>query len=329
MTMEEASTFFKDLDTDVFSYVGPIEKAGYSELCDALDKNRKKKRGKVLLVLCTRGGDPNAGYRIARALIHEYGADNFRVAVPEECKSAGTLICIGAHALVMFDRGELGPLDVQFQKSDEIFQQSSGLDILRGMTYLKDDALSAFKQYLFDINGGSGLSTKVASEIAGNLVKGIYEPMYSQIDPIRLGEMNAALQIAHEYGSRLTEKSKSLKQGALKKLIHEYPTHGFVIDRAEARQLFERVTSPTEAEVLFGDAVGKLFWNKGRITTPYILNLSDLVESLNTSKEDTHEPNADNAAAPDGHAADPAVVSDAPQAAGAPQAIDVGEQSPS
>ena len=266
-------------NTDMYAYAGPIDKSGYASICEVLEAN-KARRANALLILCTNGGDANAGYRIARALTHHYGSDNFRVAAPAECKSAGTLICIGASSLVVFDRGELGPLDVQFQKKDEIFQQSSGLDILRGMTYIKSDALSAFNEYMLSINGGSGLSTKVASEIASNLVNGMYSPMYAQIDPIRLGEMNAALQVAHEYGTRLNAKSKNLKVGALKKLINDYPTHGFVIDRAEARELFEKVVGPTDAERVFGDFVKEAMWKTGRRTSPHVMNLTEFVQSV-------------------------------------------------
>lgn len=244
--MRKTLNHFGENNVDTFLYAGPIEKSGYDMLCDLLEN--KKKGEKALLFLVTGGGNPNAGYRIARAFCHHYGPENFRVAIPAECKSAGTLICIGAHSLVFFDKGELGPLDVQFQKQDEIFQQSSGLDILRGMTYLRQEALETFSEYLLEINGGSGLSTKTASEIASKLVIGLFEPMFAQIDPIRLGEMNAALQIANEYGNRLHDQSKSLKNGALSKLINNYPTHGFVIDRAEARKIFERVEPPTEPE---------------------------------------------------------------------------------
>lgn len=148
----------------------------------------------------------------------------------------------------MADQAELGPLDVQLRKQDELFQQSSGLDILRGVTYLQDEALQSFKTYLLDINGGSGLSTKVASEISSKLVIGLYEPLFAQVDPVKLGEMNAALQIARHYGERLNEKSNSLKNDSLNQLIMGYPTHGFVIDRSEARTLFEHVEPPSPAE---------------------------------------------------------------------------------
>lgn len=293
--MREALDEFKSTGTDAYLYAGPIEKPGYDALCDLLEE--KKKGTKALLYLVTGGGNPNAGYRIARAMSHHYGHDNFRVAIPAECKSAGTLICIGAQSLVFFDRGELGPLDVQFQKHDEIFEQSSGLDILRGMTYLNQEALETFSKYLLEINGGSGLSTRTASEIASKLVIGLFEPMFAQIDPIRLGEMNAALQIANEYGNRLTDGPKNLKEHALGKLINSYPTHGFVIDRAEARKLFERVEAPTKSETTLGAWILKVFRARTR-STPFVVDAIDFFDDIFATKE----PNNDNPATQDDRA---------------------------
>lgn len=245
LQFQECAAKFRDDDTDVVIYSGGIGRDGYEKFTGIL---ATKRRAKLLMVLSTYGGDPNAGYRIARAAIHHYGTKNFRILIPTFCKSAGTLICIGADSLVMADQAELGPLDVQLRKQDELFQQSSGLDILRGVTYLQDEALQSFKAYLMDINGGSGLSTKVASEISSKLVIGLYEPLFAQVDPVKLGEMNAALQIARHYGERLNEKSSSMKGDSLNTLIMGYPTHGFVIDRSEARTLFKQVDKPNELE---------------------------------------------------------------------------------
>lgn len=241
---------FSDADTDVVVYSGAIGREGYEKFCTILGQ---PKRAKLLFILNTYGGDPNAGYRIARAAVHNYGADNFRILIPTYCKSAGTLICIGASHIVMADQAELGPLDVQLRKQDELFQQSSGLDILRGITLLQSEALATFRSYLVDINGGASLSTRLASEIASDLVIGLYVPLFAQVDPVKLGEMNAALEIARHYGERLDKQSKCLKEGALNKLITGYPTHGFVIDRAEARTLFKSVTAPDHDEKLLCD----------------------------------------------------------------------------
>lgn len=308
MEMREALDQFSTEQTDVLGYFGLIDKNGYEELCAILEGLGAERKKQVLLYLCTGGGNPNAGYRIARALIHHYGADNFRVAIPAECKSAGTLICIGASSLIMCDQGELGRLDIQFQKQDEIFQQSSGLDILRGMTYLQGEALSTFNKYLLDINGGSGLSTKVASEIASRLVMGMYEPMYSQIDPIRLGEMNAALQIAHEYGTRLGEKSKSLKPNALSKLINDYPAHGFVIDRAEARTLFNSIVSPKPHEKILATLARDVLWRKSQNSASSVLDLNKFLApffpKVNVNATQDINPTSDSIDKPDAVASD-------------------------
>ena len=285
--MKDLIEKFKAEEVDVFLYAGIIDSPGYHAICNLLEaKNPKSK--KVLLYLLTTGGDPNAAYRIARAMGHYYGPENFRVAVPLFCKSAGTLICVGASSLVFFDRGELGPLDIQFQKQDEIFKQSSGLDIVRGMSYIRKEALATFNDYLLTINSGSGLSTKTASEIASKLVIGLFEPIFAQVDPIRLGETSAALLIAEEYGNRLQINSKSLKQDSLKKLINDYPAHGFVIDRSEARKLFNRVEPPTQFEADLWKFVLSQPMNPGRVTL-------DILEILSkqTPTEAADEPSPD------------------------------------
>ena len=273
--LKNCAQHFRDNDTDVIIYAGGIARNGYELFCKILSKQRRKN---LLLVLSTFGGDPDAGYRIARAAIHHYDASNFTILVPKYCKSAGTLICIGANRLVMANQAELGPLDIQLRKEGELFQQSSGLDILRGMTYLQEQAKTTFSDYLFDINAVSGLSTKIASEIASKLVIGLYQPLFAQVDPVKLGEMSAALEIARRYGERLDQKSDSLvNNAALNNLIVAYPTHGFVIDRSEARDIFKKVDAPNEYEQILCDFVRGSAWNAGSasaIVTDFLENLA-------------------------------------------------------
>lgn len=276
-------------NTDVIVYSGAIDRTGYDQFCDLLCDRVSEER-KLLLVLNTYGGDPNAGYRIARAAIHHFGVKNFRILIPGYCKSAGTLICIGATSLAMANRSELGPLDVQLRKQDELFQQSSGLDILRGVTHLREEALTTFRSYLLNINGGSGLSTKVALEISSTLVIGLYQPLFEQVDPVKLGEMSAALQIAKHYGERLHEKSDSLVTGALSKLIMEYPTHGFVIDRSEARQLFKRVDAPTEHEEVLCNFMKQYFPDPGSSAIVLDYNKYFFAPSTPTPPKADHDP---------------------------------------
>lgn len=230
---------------DVLVYVGQINTQGYELVSNLL---RKKSNEKALLILFTPGGDPHAGFRIARALHCEY--DGFDLLVPRFCKSAGTLIAIGASCLYLDDMSELGPLDVQIRKSDEIFELGSGLDVLQGLEHLKSSAADAFEDYLLKLSTKIGLSTRSASRIAADLTKVLIEPISSKIDPNRLAEMQRAISIAYEYGNRLNQKGEILKPNALEKLVLGYPSHGFVIDRKEAKTIFNKVEKP-EGDLLF------------------------------------------------------------------------------
>lgn len=229
---------------DVYVYTGDIHRDGYLDVTNAI-KKRKSAHGlkkDVIFCVATYGGDPNAGYRIGRALQHNY--DKITLLVVGPCKSAGTLIAIAADHLVIGDMGELGPLDIQLKKNDEIGEMSSGLAIMTALDALKDRSISAFNSHLVKIRYENQISTKMSADIATRLTEALIAPMAAQIDPIKLGEHQRAMSIAITYGQRLTAKSSSLKEGALVKLIASYPSHGFVIDRKEARELFKSVESP-------------------------------------------------------------------------------------
>lgn len=234
---------------DTIYYVGEISRNGYIKLtntCKQLKENSDNKQ--AVLFLLTFGGNPHMGFRIARALQHYY-QDGFTVVIPSICKSAGTLISLGAKEVVIADEGELGPLDIQLSKATELFEQTSGLDLPQAMSALRSGITESIRDILIEVRMGGRLSTKIASEIATNVTTGVYAPIYAQIDPLRLGELHRATMIAYEYGKKLSDTSENLKSNALKELIMDYPSHGFVIDRKEAKNIFKNVRSPNEQEL--------------------------------------------------------------------------------
>lgn len=233
------------LDADFIAYSGEINRQGYEEISRICLK--EKTRANAVLMLSTFGGDPHAGYRIARAIGHHYGG--FSVMIPGQCKSAGTLICLGARELIMGDQSEFGPLDVQIRKKDELFELGSGLDTIQALNYMQAQAMNAFRTYLIELKAEAGLSTRMAAEIASKLTTGLFSPVYSQIDPVKLGELQRSVEVAYAYGDRLSRKSANLKAGALDRLVSRYPAHGFVIDRSEAKELFLKVRPPVEEEL--------------------------------------------------------------------------------
>ncbi len=85
----------------------------------------------------------------------------------------------------------------------------------------------------------------MSADVAAQLVVGLMGPVYAQLDPARLGEVERHVRVSSEYGERL--KTANVKDRTIARLAGAYPSHGFVIDRREARELFESVEKPIDA----------------------------------------------------------------------------------
>lgn len=241
---DEISKLSAHAGKDCYVYVGGISRKGYQDLSNQF---RNKRFSQAYLFLATYGGDPDAGFRIARGLRHHY--EKLTVVVPSFCKSAGTLLAIGADELVISDLGELGPLDMQLKKPDELFDMSSGLDITQAMAFLRTQSTDILKSTLVDLKVDLEVTTKLSAEIATKMAHGLVSPIYAQIDPYKIGESQRAISIAFAYGKRLNDKIQNLKSDdSLRSLVLDYPSHGFVIDRKEASNVFKNVRAPNERE---------------------------------------------------------------------------------
>jgi len=208
-----------------------------------------KCKNNVLLLLATFGGDAAVAYRIARCFQGMYKEGKFIVFVPDVCKSAGTLLTVGAHQLIMDDCAQLGPLDVQVSKPDELGEWISGLTPVHSLSFLQEHAFKLFEHNFLELIARSGaqITTRTAAEIAMTLTTGLFQPVYSHLDPLRLGEYHRNMMVAAEYGRRL-DRGNLKSADVLKTLTHGYPSHGFVIDREEAATLFVNIRRPTDAE---------------------------------------------------------------------------------
>lgn len=295
---ETAKRVSTALNSEIVYYAGPINRLGY-EVVSSLCSQRGKDRG-VLLLLVTQGGDADAGYRIARALRHNHG--RLAVLVPRACKSAGTLIACGATELIIGDRGELGPLDVQLRKQDEIFEYASGLDVTQALTFVQQHAMDAFRGYMLEIKLGSGITSRMAAEIATKLVVGLFSPVFAHIDPVRLGEVQRAISIAHAYAERLNRYDSNLKPGSLESLVTAYPSHGFVIDRKEARELFRRVYAPSPDQEALAEYLISLY-QQPRDNPVVIDVLANFQEEQDDATDEACEPAVPAAAVGEGNAA--------------------------
>ena len=273
------SPLLKEEDKEIVLYSGPLDIPYDSNLISCYSGKQKKH---ALLLLATYGGNANVAYRIARCFKENF--ESFSVFIHTCCKSAGTLLAIGANELIMSDHAEIGPLDVQIMKADELGERSSGLTINQALASLQSQAFGMFEDYFLKLRFRSGyqITTMRAMDISADLTVGLFAPIYSQIDPMRIGEIHRAVMVSMEYGQRIGKEN--LKDKALERLILEYPDHGFVIDRTECKDLFKNVRAPNEQEQALANHL-KLHLLDPSKMPPYIFNLTSWYVTEKTKKE--------------------------------------------
>jgi len=165
-------------EADIILYSGEIRLPHYERLVQLVMQFREKPN--VILLLTTGGGDPDSAYRIARFLQRTYEPGKLIVFIISWCKSAGTLLTIGADEIVMCEMAELGPLDVQFSKPDALAEQMSGLAPSQAIATLYHQAFEAMETFFLNLRFRSGLqiTTRTALEIAATLTTGLFSPIF-------------------------------------------------------------------------------------------------------------------------------------------------------
>jgi len=245
------------MDHDIFLLNGDLERPLDFQFLRFVTKYKVKP--KALLILVTPGGDADVAYRIARHLQEFY--EEFSVFVSGWCKSAGTLCAIGANRIIMSTEGELGPLDVQLGRKDDLIGYGSGLEIEAALGALKGYTFNHFEGTMLEIISKSDgrVSVNTAAQIAANLTVGLFADIYSQIDPAKVGEIARSMMIARDYGARLASHSDNLKGGedSLSLLVSSYCSHSFVIDFREARKIFNSLERPDDKLSALQMALGR------------------------------------------------------------------------
>lgn len=227
---------------DVYFYSGPIDPLAYGLITNEVAKNASS--NKAVLVLVTYGGLANDAYRIARMMQDQY--EHWALFCPGMCKSAGTLLSIGANELLLHFMSELGPLDVQLEKENEIAKGKSGLLSSSSFDALADVAVELYERLMMTVTLKSqgNVSFKLASDVSTQICSALLSPVYGQINPDIVGSEHRDLNVARDYALRLASVSKNSPESSIRKLVRDYPSHDFVIDFREAKELFHSVNYP-------------------------------------------------------------------------------------
>ena len=248
-------SYIDEKESDLYLYSGALDDEHSSEFISTImDKGNRRKN--VSVFLTTYGGNAHSAFRMTRCLQKFYS--QIRLLVTGECKSAGTLVAIGSHEIAFGNWGELGPLDIQLTKPDEVLPISSGLDTIRAYDSIQRRALDFFETNMIQLvrQSGGSISTKMSCDVSCQLAMGLFQPIMAQIDPYRLAEVERLMHIAEEYGNRL--KTDNVEQHALNWLIRGYSSHGFVIDKKEAvdKKFFKKIDDLTEDEFKLSKILG-------------------------------------------------------------------------
>lgn len=285
---ETLTTLIENNKSDFYLFVATINDITADKFISALRKKEGKNEN-CTLILTTYGGDPDAGYRIIRTIKRYYA--RLTLYIFGSCKSTGTLMALGADEIVMSDFGEFGPLDIQLTKDDEL-SNTSGLNFVQSLMSLNEQLFRAFEENFLGLKRKSRntITTKTAAEICSKLAVGLISPISAQIDPVKLGEVQRAIKIANEYGTRLCDR-----HDLIAKLIVGYPSHGFVIDFGEAKEIFENVRWVNEHESILEQYLHKIVRSEGDEDIISELHLdvpsSDKNSSNTTSDENTNHEN--------------------------------------
>jgi len=195
-------------------------------------------------------------------------------------------MALGAHELVMGDFGELGPLDIQVARRDEMGEMSSGLVVNEALVSLQKRAFTSFVSILKSLKDesfGQMITLKTAMQTAREMTVGLLAPIYAQIEPMQLGELTRAMKITEHYGQRLSDTSKNLKKEALQRLVAAYPSHYVSIDRLESKSLFANVREPSEMEAAMATVLHDI------LVVPPDEIAKLFVAQLSTPREDANE----------------------------------------
>lgn len=280
---EAAISYGQREECDVLLFTGPLDPAAYSYLRQGCRARQTRKR--VLLIPITWGGDAHIAYKMGRCLQRRY--EKVSIFVTGQCKSAGTLLAIAGHKLIISDDGELGPIDVQRMRQDDLWETASGLIESAAMESLGHMSRDLFGRMVTEIKGMSlgQITFKTAADAAAPIVSGMLSPIFAQIDPLKVGETARALQIASKYAELLDKTSQNLQREsmAVDKLTAGYPDHGFVIDREEAETLFRNVEKPDSLLKDLADHLGSLDPQR---TAVICLNDQPPTEPTTEEKED-------------------------------------------
>lgn len=190
----------------------------------------------MALIIDSPGGDAKAAFQIAKLLKHHCGG--FLAVIPRYAKSAATLMTLGADGIIFNEIAELGPLDAQIFDFDREGYESA-LDEVQTLERLHAFSLEALDKTTLFLLGRTGKKVDSVVPLAMRFVSDMIRPLFEKVDVVHFTQRARVLKVAEEYATRLLrpKHSKEQSEKIARRLVEEYPAHGFAIDIDEINEL--------------------------------------------------------------------------------------------
>ena len=212
----------------------------------------KRNCERLSVVLHSGGGDINAAYQIVDVLTNH--CQHMTTVVPLWAKSAATLFVLGSNDVVLSEIAQLGPLDTQVPEREKGgIKYASALNPFKTLEELQRFSLETLDVTVKLLLARAELSVDEAIGRAMDMVGRIAAPLFSQLTAEKVGEYSRALAIGEAYGERLMRRiprweNQDEREKVLDKLIRGYPSHDYIIDYKELKELGFTVSLPTKDE---------------------------------------------------------------------------------
>ncbi|MBN9215537.1 MULTISPECIES: hypothetical protein [unclassified Microbacterium] len=183
------------------------------------------------------GGDAHAAYKLGLYLRSRFEVVNF--VIVDYAKSAATLLALAGDEIFMGPAAELGPLDTQESREGEV-RMRSNLDTANTIDNVYFQVVSNAIAAGSEILRSTALTREQTIQHVLDFSAQFARPLLEQIDLVAVNAASTSLDVAIEYGARLlsyrhNRTGFASAKARMSQLVRGYPTHGYVIDRDEAR----------------------------------------------------------------------------------------------
>jgi hypothetical protein len=203
--------------------IHPMSTTLFAELLHGADPEQD-----LHLLLWSPGGDAEVAVRLVR--MAQDACRRFTVVVPDIAKSAATVLCLGAHEIVMGPTSDLGPIDPQVYVPD------------RGYVGAKD-LIAAIDRALDDV-----ANRPATYPIHAAMLAGMDETVFQFAKSALAGTTDIVKKALASQPDRSQEDQAALLETIRQSLVDTPNMHSAVIGSDEARAVGLPVTALTQAD---------------------------------------------------------------------------------